>query len=49
MWEDVKRKSPLQEGIFINTMTTAVTRRDTENAILFTNWDRLYPYYFAAT
>lgn len=27
--EDVKRKSPLQEGIFINTMTTAVTRRIT--------------------
>ncbi len=34
---------------FVGAMATAVTLELPENAILFTDWDMLYPYYFAAT
>ncbi len=33
---------------FVGAMATAVTAELPENAILFTDWDMLYPYYFAA-
>jgi len=34
---------------FVGALATAVTSELPENAILFTDWDMLYPYYFAAT
>ena len=34
---------------FVGVLATAVTTELPENAILFTDWDMLYPYYFAAT
>ena len=33
----------------VGVLATAVTLELPENAILFTDWDMLYPYYFAAT
>ncbi|MCZ7671747.1 MAG: hypothetical protein M5U34_33785 [Chloroflexi bacterium] len=47
--EDVKRKSPLQEGIFINTMTTAVTYRNYRKRHPLHQLGQALPYYFAAT